>query len=67
MMVPLGTGPVKTLIGTRSGMFVYDGTGVKRFSTEIDGWIKKNNLTHGIRLNSSPGEFALATRRGGQR
>jgi len=52
------------LICTRSGRFyLYDGKTVKPFLTEVDDFLKKNKVYHGIRLSS--GDFALATLRGG--
>ncbi|MCP5050937.1 MAG: hypothetical protein GY940_27475, partial [bacterium] len=56
----------KILIGTRSkGFYIYDGREAVPFATEADEYVKENQLYHGIRLTSSPGEFALATLRGG--
>ncbi len=56
----------KLLIGTReNGFYIYDGIKAVPFPTEADGYVKKNQLYHGIRLSSSPGDFALATRLGG--
>ena len=56
----------RLLIGTRSkGFYLYDGTSRRPFPTEVDGYLIKNEVYHGIRLKSSPGDFALATRRGG--
>jgi len=54
------------LIGTRSnGFYLYDGTKRQPFPTEVDDYLIKNEVYHGIRLKSSPGDFALATQRGG--
>lgn len=54
------------LIGTRNrGFFIFNGTRVTQMPTELDAVIKSNQLSHGIRLSHSPGEFALATLRGG--
>lgn len=56
----------KLLIGTRAnGFFLYDWKETKPFPTEADVYLKKNQLYHGIKLTSSPGQFALATNRGG--
>ncbi len=56
----------KLLIGTRKkGFFLFDGTNLEPFPTEVDDLILKKELYHGIRLKSSPGQFALATRQGG--
>ena len=56
----------KLLIGTRSNsFFIYDGKTTRPFLTEADQYLKQNQLYHGIRLSSSPGGFALATRKGG--
>ncbi len=57
------------LLGTRSnGLYLYDGRETIPFPTEADEYLKKNRLSFGIRLSSSPGktdEFALATLLGG--
>jgi signal transduction histidine kinase/DNA-binding response OmpR family regulator len=64
MIVPYDDQTV--LIGTRSkGLYLYDDTRRQPFSTEVDGYLIKNEVYRGIRLKSSPGDFALATRRGG--
>jgi signal transduction histidine kinase/DNA-binding response OmpR family regulator len=67
MMVPYD--PKKLLIGTRSdGFYIYDGKKAIPFHTEVDDYLIKKQLYHGIRLSSSstsPGFFALATLRGG--
>jgi signal transduction histidine kinase/CheY-like chemotaxis protein/streptogramin lyase len=64
MMVPYDSR--RMLIGTRShGFYFYDGTKATPFLTEVDDYLIKNQVYHGIRLSSSPGYFALATRRGG--
>ncbi len=56
----------KLLIGTRSkGFYIYDGRKSMPFSTEADDYLKEKELYYGIRLTSSPGEFAIATRSGG--
>ncbi|MGD2085196.1 MAG: response regulator [Candidatus Aminicenantes bacterium] len=66
MMVPYDKDNKKWLIGTRShGFYIYDGKITAPFPTEVDDYLEKNELYYGIRLKSSPGEFALATRRGG--
>jgi signal transduction histidine kinase/DNA-binding response OmpR family regulator/ligand-binding sensor domain-containing protein len=54
------------LIGTRSkGLYLYDGSRRQPFPTVVDDYLIKNEVYHGIRLKSSPGDFALATRLGG--
>ena len=54
----------KLLVGTRSnGFYIYDGKTSTPFPTEVDDYLKKKQLYHGIRLSS--GDFALATRLGG--
>jgi len=67
MMVPYDS--KKLLIGTRSkGFYIYDGVKAIPFYTEVDDYLIKRRLYHGIRLSSSstsPGYFALATLRGG--
>jgi len=56
----------KLLIGTRlKGFYIYDGIKAVPFPTEVDDYLKEKHLYHGIRLLSSPGDFALATLRGG--
>ena len=53
------------IIGTReSGFFLYDGKAAQPFTLEqeVERYLEKNKLTHGIRLYS--GDFALATRGG---
>ncbi|MGE5341258.1 MAG: response regulator [Candidatus Omnitrophota bacterium] len=62
MMAPYNDG--KILIGTDTdGFYLYTGTGIMPFPTEVDNYLKKNILYHGIRLSS--GDYALATLRGG--
>jgi ligand-binding sensor domain-containing protein len=64
MMVPYDDRTL--LIGTRSkGFYLYDGSKRRPFPTEVDDYLKEKELYHGIRLKSSPGDFALATLRGG--
>jgi signal transduction histidine kinase/DNA-binding response OmpR family regulator len=56
----------KILIATRAaGCYLYDGITASGFSTEIDSYLEKAKISHGIALSSSPGSFALATRQGG--
>jgi signal transduction histidine kinase/DNA-binding response OmpR family regulator len=56
----------KLLISTRrNGFFLYDGTKTEPFVTEVDDYLKEKNISHGIRLSRSPGDFALATLQGG--
>ncbi|MGD2085403.1 MAG: response regulator [Candidatus Aminicenantes bacterium] len=55
---------IKILIGTRyDGFYLYDGTTIKPFHTDIDIEMKRYQLLHGIRLSS--GDFALAILPGG--
>jgi hypothetical protein len=64
MMVPYDA--KKVLVGTRSnGFYLYDGRDITPFPIEVDDKIKEMILSHGIRLSSRPGEFALATLKGG--
>jgi signal transduction histidine kinase/DNA-binding response OmpR family regulator len=64
MICPYDTGRI--LIGTASdGLFLYDGVSTVPFPTEADELIKENELFSGIRLSSVPGQFALASSRGG--
>jgi signal transduction histidine kinase/DNA-binding response OmpR family regulator len=64
MMVPYDDRTL--LIGTRSrGLYIYDGKTSEPFPTKVDDYLKENVLFYGIRLKSSPGDFALATLRGG--
>jgi signal transduction histidine kinase/DNA-binding NarL/FixJ family response regulator len=69
LMAPLPGNPGKLLIGTRfSGFYIYDGRLMTPFATEADEYLKENELYHGVLLrftDGRPGEFALATRRGG--
>ncbi len=52
------------LLGTReAGLFLYDGTSVKRFHSEVDDYMVKNRLYNGLRLPDST--YAFATLRGG--
>jgi signal transduction histidine kinase/DNA-binding response OmpR family regulator len=52
------------LIGSRSkGFYLYDGTNAIPFPTDVDDYLKKMQLYHGIRLSS--GDYALATQQGG--
>jgi signal transduction histidine kinase/DNA-binding response OmpR family regulator/ligand-binding sensor domain-containing protein len=54
----------RLLIGTRSkGFFLYNGTTVLPFHTNVNDFLEEAQLYHGIRL--SCGDFALATLRGG--
>jgi signal transduction histidine kinase/DNA-binding response OmpR family regulator len=54
----------KILIGTRYyGLYLYDGVRPVPFPTEVDDYLRENQLSHGIRL--ACGHFALATSRGG--
>jgi signal transduction histidine kinase/DNA-binding response OmpR family regulator/ligand-binding sensor domain-containing protein len=66
MITPYGTGidAQKLLIGIRShGFFLYDGNTMTPFPTEVDAYLRRSVINHGIRLSS--GDFALATRFGG--
>jgi signal transduction histidine kinase/DNA-binding response OmpR family regulator len=66
MIAPFAKGSV--LIGTRSkGFYIYDGLKVVPFPTDVDDYIKKNKLYHGIQLSSSASttQYALATQQGG--
>ncbi len=64
MMVPYDSQHL--LVGTRSkGFYLYDGMNIIPFPIEVDDYVKKMMLSHGVRLSSRPGEFALATLRGG--
>jgi len=65
-MAPYDTAAQKLLIGTRSkGFYIYDGKTFASFPTAVDEYLKEKELLCGIRLKSSPGDFALATHRGG--
>jgi signal transduction histidine kinase/DNA-binding NarL/FixJ family response regulator len=56
----------KLLIGTAlNGFYLYDGFTTVPFPTEADDYLKEKHLYQGIRLKSSKGDFALATRYGG--
>jgi signal transduction histidine kinase/DNA-binding response OmpR family regulator len=66
MMVPYDHH--RLLIGTLTkGLFIYDVNRqkVSPFPTAADDYLHEKELRHGIRLSSSPGDFALATRWGG--
>jgi signal transduction histidine kinase/DNA-binding response OmpR family regulator len=64
MMTPYKSNSPKLLIGTyQNGLYISDGKATIPFPTEVDGYLKKNKLYHGIRLSS--GDFALATLLGG--
>jgi signal transduction histidine kinase/DNA-binding response OmpR family regulator len=66
MVVPYGTGYRTLLIGTRAdGFYVYDFKRAVPFPTQVDAYLTENQVYHGIRLSSVPGNFALATLRGG--
>jgi len=59
-------GSQKLLMGTRErGLFLYDGSKIMPFPSEADQYLNRNQLSHGIQLTASPGDFALATRKGG--
>ena len=54
----------RLLVGTRAnGFYLYDGLKTVPLPTEADGYLKENQLYHGIRLSS--GDFACATLSGG--
>ncbi|MGD2086280.1 MAG: response regulator [Candidatus Aminicenantes bacterium] len=54
----------KLMIGTyENGLYIHDGRATMPFPTEVDDYLRKNKLYHGIRLSS--GDFALATLQGG--
>lgn len=56
----------RVLIGTASnGLLLYDGVSIVPFPTEADNLLKENELLSGIRLSSAPGQFALASSKGG--
>ncbi len=66
MMVPYDPDAQKLLLGTPdNGFYIYDGAQTVPFPTEVDHYVKENALSYGIRLSSSPGEFAIATNKGG--
>jgi signal transduction histidine kinase/DNA-binding response OmpR family regulator len=66
MGVPLHQNGKNLLIGTsEDGLFTFDGNNLKPFNTEANEYLKKNIIYHGIHLSSSPGHFAVATKRGG--
>ena len=67
MVVPFKAGnsdneKPELLVGTRfNGMFLFDGKSVRPFKTEADAYLETSRLYHGIRLESFPSHFALAT------
>ncbi|MCP5104239.1 MAG: hypothetical protein GY950_12705, partial [bacterium] len=64
MMAPYKSDRPKLLIGTyQDGLYIHDGKTAKPFAADVDDYLKKNKLYHGIRLSS--GDFALATILGG--
>ena len=64
MMIPYKSNSTNLLIGTyENGLYIHDGKTTTPFSTDVDDYLKKNKLYHGIRLSS--GDFALATLLGG--
>lgn len=66
MTVPFKNNPGQLLIGTwQHGLFLYENGQARPFPTRADRYLKTNKLYHGIRLEKSPGQFALATRLGG--
>jgi len=53
------------LIGTRwDGFYLYNGIKTVPFPTEAGDYLRKNRLVYGIKLKSSPDEFAIATNKG---
>ena len=57
-------GTKRILIGTHeNGFYIYEDNTITPFPTEVDDYVKKKKLYHGIRLTS--GDFALATLQGG--
>ncbi|NIM12294.1 MAG: response regulator [Candidatus Aminicenantes bacterium] len=68
MLSPYGPESRELLIGTREhGFYIYNGQTIEPFPTGVDDYVKEKQLYHGIGLSSSPGDFALATLRGGLR
>jgi signal transduction histidine kinase/DNA-binding response OmpR family regulator len=66
MMVPYDSDGKRILIGTQfDGFYLYDGTQFVRFHTKADDYLRRNQLSYGIRLGACPGEFALTTMLGG--
>jgi signal transduction histidine kinase/CheY-like chemotaxis protein len=66
MMVQFDSFLDKILIGTRNnGFYLFNGQTIESFKTDVDKYIISKKLYHGIRLKSSPGNFALATLGGG--
>jgi ligand-binding sensor domain-containing protein len=66
MMIPFSEGSQKLLVGTKEeGLFIYDGQALTSFPTEADEYLKEKTIYSGIRLESTPGEFAIATLLGG--
>jgi signal transduction histidine kinase/DNA-binding response OmpR family regulator len=66
LVVPYNTSNQEYLIGTRElGFFIYDGTSVKPFASEVDSYLKNNNANFGIKLKKSPGDIAITTLKGG--
>ncbi|NIM13233.1 MAG: response regulator [Candidatus Aminicenantes bacterium] len=64
MLVPYDSETL--LIGTISkGFWLYAGSQRRPFPTEVEDYLIKNKVYRGIRLSSSPGDFALASRLGG--
>ncbi len=66
MMAPYDGSGEKLLIGTREeGFFIYDGKGVRSFTTEVAAYLEEKRASHGIGLARSPGHLAMVTLRGG--
>ncbi len=51
------------LLGTRDGLFIFDGTSFHLFQTDADAFLRANRLQHGTNLTG--GLIAIATERGG--
>lgn len=66
MLSTYGPESRQLLIGTRKhGFYIYNGQTIEPFPTGVDDYVKEKQLYHGTGLSSSPGDFALATLRGG--
>jgi signal transduction histidine kinase/AraC-like DNA-binding protein len=65
VMIPYDkNGSREYIVGTKTeGLYLYDEKNVKPFPTEVDEYLKQNQLYRGIRLKS--GDIALATLQGG--
>jgi len=66
LITPYGDSGKNLLIGSgQKGFFIYDGTKIERFPTEVDNYIIENVGYHGTILSNPTHDIAIATLSGG--